>query len=117
MILRIDHIGIAVNSVDDALKLYTDAFGIKAGDIEIETVEEQKVRMAMIPIGESKIELLESIDLQGSAGLLSAELAVNTFNRDISIAVEEILQSVSPVGGFAEGSFYDHRITSRVSSG
>ncbi len=65
MIVRIDHIGVAVNSVDDAVKLYTDAFGIKAEDIEIETVEEQKVRVAMIPVGESRIELLESTDAEG----------------------------------------------------
>ncbi len=65
MIIRIDHIGIAVNSVEDAVKLYTDAFGIKAEDIEMETVEEQKVRAAMIPVGESRIELLESTDSEG----------------------------------------------------
>ncbi len=65
MIVRIDHIGVAVNSVEDAVKLYTDAFGIKAEDIEIETVEEQKVRAAMIPVGESRIELLESTDSEG----------------------------------------------------
>ncbi len=65
MIAKIAHIGIAVNSVEDALKLYTDVFGIKSEDIEIETVEEQKVRAAMIPIGESRIELLESTDAEG----------------------------------------------------
>ena len=65
MIVRIDHIGIAVNSVEDAVKLYTDAFGLKAEDIEMETVEEQKVRAAMIPVGESRIELLESTDSEG----------------------------------------------------
>ena len=63
MIVNIDHIGVAVNSVEEALKLYTDTFGLKAGDIE--TVEEQKVRVAMIPVGESKIELLESTDSEG----------------------------------------------------
>ena len=63
MIVRIDHIGIAVNSVEDAVKLYFDAFGLKAG--EIETVEEQKVRAVMIPVGESRIELLESTDAEG----------------------------------------------------
>jgi len=65
MIVRIDHIGVAVNSVEEAVKLYTDAFGIKAEDIEMETVEEQKVKAAMIPIGESRIELLESTDQEG----------------------------------------------------
>ena len=65
MIVRIDHIGIAVNSLDEAVKLYSDAFGLKAEDIELETVEEQKVRAAMIPVGESRFELLESTDPEG----------------------------------------------------
>jgi len=63
LITRIDHIGIAVKSIEDALKLYTDALGLEVKDIEI--VEAQKVRTAIIPVGESKIELLESTDPEG----------------------------------------------------
>jgi methylmalonyl-CoA epimerase len=63
LIKKINHIGIAVNSIEDALKLYTDALGLKVEDIEI--VEAQKVRTAFIPVGESKIELLESTDPEG----------------------------------------------------
>ena len=63
MITRIDHIGIAVKSIEDALKLYADALGLEVKDIEI--VEVQKVRTAIIPVGESKIELLESTDPEG----------------------------------------------------
>jgi len=64
LIKKINHIGIAVNSIEDALKLYTDALGLKVEDIEI--VEAQKVRTAIIPVGESKIELLESTDPEGA---------------------------------------------------
>jgi lactoylglutathione lyase/methylmalonyl-CoA/ethylmalonyl-CoA epimerase len=63
LIKKINHIGIAVNSIEDALKLYTDALGLKVKDIEI--VEAQKVRTAIIPVGEGKIELLESTDPEG----------------------------------------------------
>ena len=63
MITRIDHIGIAVKSIENALKLYTDALGLEVKDIEI--VEAQKVRTAIIPVGESKIELIESTDPEG----------------------------------------------------
>jgi lactoylglutathione lyase/methylmalonyl-CoA/ethylmalonyl-CoA epimerase len=63
LIKKISHIGIAVNSIEDALKLYTDALGLKVEDIEI--VEAQKVRTAIIPVGESKIELLESTNPEG----------------------------------------------------
>jgi len=66
MIVKIDHIGIAVNNLEGAMKLYTDVFGLKVG--EIETVEEQKVKVAMIPIGESRIELLETTDPEGPIG-------------------------------------------------
>jgi methylmalonyl-CoA epimerase len=63
LIRKINHIGIAVNSIEDALKLYTNALGLKLKGIEI--VEAQKVRTAIIPVGESKIELLESTDPEG----------------------------------------------------
>ena len=63
MITKINHIGIAVQNIDRALKLYTEALGLEVKDIEI--VAEQKVRTAIIPVGESKIELLESTDPEG----------------------------------------------------
>lgn len=64
MIIKIDHIGVAVNSIEEAVKLYSDAFGLKVG--EVETIEEQKVKVAMMAIGESRIELLEPIDSEGA---------------------------------------------------
>ena len=63
MITKINHVGIAVKSIEDAVKLYTDALGLQVKDIEIVTA--QKVKMAIIPVGESKIELLESTDPEG----------------------------------------------------
>jgi len=63
MISKINHIGIAVNSIDDMLKLYTDTLGLELKAIEV--IEEQKVKTALIPVGESKIELLESTDPEG----------------------------------------------------
>jgi lactoylglutathione lyase/methylmalonyl-CoA/ethylmalonyl-CoA epimerase len=63
LIKKINHIGIAVNSIEDAITLYTEVLGLKVQGIEI--LEEQKVRTAIIPLGESKIELLESTDPEG----------------------------------------------------
>ena len=63
MITKVNHIGIAVNSIDEVIKLYTEGLGLKLKDIEI--VEEQKVRTAIIPVGDSKIELVESTDPEG----------------------------------------------------
>ncbi len=64
MITKINHIGIAVNSIDDAVKLYTDVLGLKVKNIEV--VEEQEAKTAIIPVGESKIELIESTDPEGT---------------------------------------------------
>ena len=64
MITKVNHIGIAVNSIDEAVKLYTDVLGLKVKDIEI--VQEQKVRTAIIPVGDTKLELLESTDPEGT---------------------------------------------------
>ena len=64
MIKRINHIGIAVNSIEDAVRLYTDVLGLKVKEIEI--MEDQKVKIAIIPVGESKIELIESTDPEGA---------------------------------------------------
>jgi len=63
LIKKINHIGIAVNNIEEAIKLYTDALGLKVKNIEI--VEAQKVKTAIIPVGEGKIELLESTDPEG----------------------------------------------------
>jgi methylmalonyl-CoA epimerase len=63
MINKINHVGIAVRSIDESIKLYTDVLGLKVQPVEI--VEDYKVRTAIIPVGESKIELLESTDPDG----------------------------------------------------
>jgi methylmalonyl-CoA/ethylmalonyl-CoA epimerase len=57
-ILKIDHLGIAVNSLDDGAKFWTDVMGLKLHGTE--TVEEQKVTTAFFPVGESEVELLVS---------------------------------------------------------
>ena len=60
MLKKINHIGIAVTSLDEALPFYRDNLGMALQGIE--EVAEQKVKVAMLQIGESKIELLEPTD-------------------------------------------------------
>lgn len=55
--MKIDHIGIATRGIDDALKFWADALGLE--NVHTEVVEGQKVRVAILPVGESRIELLE----------------------------------------------------------
>ena len=56
--MKIDHIGIATNGIEEAAAAYRDALGIQI--TATEEVSGQKVRVAMLPIGESRIELLEA---------------------------------------------------------
>jgi len=57
MIDGVDHIGIAVTSIDEARGFY-ESLGLEIEEIEV--VESEGVRVAMIPCGETKIELLEA---------------------------------------------------------
>ncbi len=63
MVSKIDHIGIAVESIEESLKLYTDILGLTLEGTEV--VEEQKVKTAFLPIGDTEIELLESTHPDG----------------------------------------------------
>ena len=60
---KIDHIGIAVKNLDETMKFYADALGLKT--ISTEVVEDQKVRIAFIPVGDSEVELIESTSPDG----------------------------------------------------
>ena len=55
--MKIDHIGIAVKSLTEAIKVYENAIGLKVAAYD--QVDDQGVRVAMLNIGESRIELLE----------------------------------------------------------
>jgi methylmalonyl-CoA epimerase len=57
--MKIDHIGIAVKSLAGAVKVYEDLIGLKVSGYD--QVDDQGVKVAMLPIGESRIELLEPI--------------------------------------------------------
>ncbi|MCJ7806946.1 MAG: methylmalonyl-CoA epimerase [Clostridia bacterium] len=63
---KIDHIGIAVGDLEKALSFYRNQIGLEFKGIE--EIDEQKVRIAFLLVGESEIELLESIDPAGPVG-------------------------------------------------
>ena len=60
---KVDHIGIAVKNLDETLKFYQDILGLECMGTEV--VEEQKVRVAFLPVGDTEVELLESTDADG----------------------------------------------------
>jgi len=63
---HIEHIGIAVKSLDEAIPFYEKMLGTKC--YAIEEVTDQKVKTAFLRIGQTKIELLESTDPEGPVG-------------------------------------------------
>src|SRR5664279_1978097 len=63
---HIEHIGIAVKSLDESIPYYENLLGIKC--YSVEEVKEQKVKTAFFQIGQTKIELLESTDPEGPIG-------------------------------------------------
>jgi methylmalonyl-CoA/ethylmalonyl-CoA epimerase len=63
---HIEHIGIAVNNLKDAICFYENVLGLNC--YKIEEVPEQKVRTAFFHIGQTKIELLETTDPDGPIG-------------------------------------------------
>lgn len=63
MLTKIDHLGIAVTSLSEAISYYERTFGLKCSHIE--EVPSQKVRMAIFKIGEVALELLESTSPDG----------------------------------------------------
>ncbi|HPE55072.1 MAG TPA: methylmalonyl-CoA epimerase [Bacteroidales bacterium] len=63
---HIEHIGIAVKSLDEAIPFYEKVLGLKC--YAIEDVADQKVKTAFFMVGQTKIELLESTDPEGPIG-------------------------------------------------
>lgn len=60
MILRIEHLGIAVNDMENANKLFSALLGVP--NYKMETVESEKVSTSFFKVGESKVELLKATD-------------------------------------------------------
>ena len=65
-ISHIEHIGIAVNNLEESIKYYESVLGLKC--YSIEEVVEQKVKTAFFLVGDTKIELLESTSPEGPIG-------------------------------------------------
>jgi methylmalonyl-CoA/ethylmalonyl-CoA epimerase len=92
MIEKIHHIGIAVHSLDEALKFYRDTLGLPVH--KQATIEEQGVKAALLTIGQSEIELLEP---------LSPESAVGRFLERKGEGMHHICFQTPDVGAELEG--------------
>lgn len=63
---HVEHIGIAVKNLNEAIRLYENIFGLKC--YQVEEVPDQKVKTAFFMVGQTKIELLESTSADGPIG-------------------------------------------------
>ncbi len=91
-ITHIEHIGIAVKNLDEAIKYYEDVLGLKC--YKIEEVKDQKVKTAFFQVGEIKIELLETTDPEGPVGKFIEKRGEGVHHvafavKDVSAALEE----------------------------
>jgi|SRR5882672_11549300 len=95
--MKIDHIGIAVKSLADAVKVYEDAIGLKVSSYE--TVEDQGVKLAMIPLGDSRIELLEPFHADSPVEKFIAKRGEGIHHIALSVDnIEEALERFKATG-------------------
>jgi len=88
---HIEHIGIAVKSLEEAIPFWEEKLGLKC--YRIEEVKEQKVKTAFFQIGQSKIELLESTDPDGPIGKFIEKKGEGIHH--LAIAVKDIQQNLT----------------------
>ncbi len=90
---HIEHIGIAVKNLEEAIPFYENVFGLKCYNIE--EVTDQKVKTAFFKVGDTKIELLESTDPEGPIGKFIEKRGEGIHH--IAFAVENINEKLAEV--------------------
>jgi methylmalonyl-CoA/ethylmalonyl-CoA epimerase len=90
-ISHIEHIGIAVNSLDEAIPFYEEMLGMKC--YAVEEVKDQKVKTAFFMVGQTKIELLESTDPEGPIGKFIEKKGPGMHH--LAFAVDDVNKSLS----------------------
>ncbi|PVX50828.1 methylmalonyl-CoA epimerase [Balneicella halophila] len=94
---HIEHIGIAVASLDEAIPFYEKVLGLEC--YAIEEVADQKVKTAFFKVGQTKIELLESTDPEGPIGKFVEKTGGGMHH--MAFAVEDVQQALDDAA--AEG--------------
>jgi methylmalonyl-CoA/ethylmalonyl-CoA epimerase len=92
-ISHIEHIGIAVKNLKEAIKMYEDLFGLPCYNTE--EISDQKIRTAFFQIGQTKIELLESTDSEGPIGKFIEKKGEGVHH--IAFAVENLANALREV--------------------
>lgn len=93
----IDHIGIAVASIEESLKFWEQSLGIQCTGIE--EVKEQKVRTAFLPLGDTEVELLEATDPESPVAKFIEKKGEGIHHLAIRVAnLEEALEKMKALG-------------------
>ncbi len=87
---RIDHIGIAVEDMEAAMAPYVDGLGLVVDHLE--EVPTERVRVAMLPIGDTKLELLEPKDPESAIAKFIERRGPGIHH--IALAVEDVAASI-----------------------
>ncbi len=94
---HIEHIGIAVNSLAEAIPFYENVLGLKC--YSIEEVADQRVKTAFFMVGQTKIELLESTDPEGPVGKFIEKRGEGIHHIAFAVAdLEERLREAEAAG-------------------
>lgn len=94
-ILKVDHIGIAVNNLEETLKFYEEVLGLKCEGTEV--VEEQKVKVAFLPVGDTELELLESTTEDGPIAKFIAKNGGRGGIQHVAVRVDNIENAIEEV--------------------
>lgn len=93
--MKVDHIGIATPTIDEGLAIWRDALGLEPH--ETEEVAEQGVRVCMLPVGDTHVELLEPLSPTSAVGKFLAKRGPGIHHiaievRDIKASLAELRQ-------------------------
>lgn len=94
-ILRVDHVGIAVNNLEETLRFYEDVLGLKCEGTEV--VEDQKVKVAFLPVGDTELELLESTTEDGPIAKFIAKNDGRGGIQHFAVRVDDIEKAIEEV--------------------
>lgn len=92
-ISRVDHIGIAVTNLDDTIKFYEEVLGLKCEGTEV--VEDQKVKVAFFPVGDTELEFLESTSPDGPIAKFIEKNGGRSGIHHIALRVDNIEEAIA----------------------
>ena len=89
--MKIDHIGIATRQLDEGLALWRDALGLSVDSTE--EISEQGVRVAMLPIGDTHVEVLDAVSPDSAVGKFISKRGTGIHH--IAVQVDDINASLA----------------------